>query len=59
MKKTDPFYYFLEELTVNKDGSFDYNIKNRILEKYKKKTKLKALFSRNLRINIPEGREAA
>lgn len=38
--KNQSLYTFLEELIVKEDGSFNYNITNRILEKYSIKSKL-------------------
>ena len=59
MHKTDSFYSFLEDLVVKQDGSFDYDITKRILDKYKKVPKLKAIVRRNLGIFTSSKREAA
>ena len=37
MDNSNSFYGFLKDLITNKDGSYDYNITERILEKYNDK----------------------
>ncbi len=59
MNKIDSFYDFLKDLVVNKDGSFDYDIKNRILDKYTKNTYLKSVRRRIIPLVVSEKREAA
>ncbi len=59
MTNTDSFYAFLQYLAVNKDGSFDYDIKNRMLDKYKKKIGSKEIHRRALSIFNPNKKEVA
>ena len=59
MIKTDSFYDFLKSLVANEDGSFDYNITNRILNKYKKEIRLKDANNRHINIINLQQKEAA
>ena len=56
---TDSFYNFLENLRVNDDGSFNYDITNRILRKYTKKNKANRSQKRDIGLIISDKREAA
>ncbi len=43
MHKPDSLYGFLKDLEPEKDGSYNYDIKNRILDKYNKRSRPKAV----------------
>ena len=59
MKKNNSLYDFLNDLVANQDGSFDYDIKNRMLGKYNRKSELKAIWTRTTSILTSDKREAA
>mgnify|MGYP001476453785 CR=1 FL=1 len=59
MNKIDSFYDFLDGLVVKEDGSFDYDIKDRILGKYNKVRRPGKVNRRALRVLNSEKREAA
>ena len=59
MNKNNPFYSFMKDLPVNEDGSFNYDIKKRMLNKYKKKIRLTMLKQRPVSFVNQEKKEVA
>ena len=52
-------YNYLKDLAIKRDGSFDYNITNRMLKKYKKDYRAKETKRTTLKALITDEREVA
>ncbi len=59
MNNNNSIYDFLNDLVANQDGSFDYGITNRILDKYNKKIDPKTTRITPSSFIISDEREAA
>ena len=59
MKKIDPFYGFLKDLQAKDDGSLDYSIKNRMLNKYNKNNNKKEVSKASLSLIFSKTQKAA
>ena len=59
MNNTNYFYDYLDDLPINQDGSFNYNITKRILEKYQQNEKIKKISRMPISILNTNRKEAA